>query len=75
VPPAFYPAFDRFRTVAEDERNIFRFLLPQDGAVLFDNRRILHARRPFDDPRRHVVGCYFDDDELRGTFRMLARQA
>ena len=54
--------------------NISRFLVPQDGIVIFDNRRVLHGRRPITDPRRHVIGCFLDDDDLRSTYRLLVEQ-
>lgn len=70
----FYLAFERFRALMHDPRNVSAFLIPQDGIVMFDNRRVLHGRRPFGDARRHVIGCFLDDDDLRSNYRLLCER-
>jgi alpha-ketoglutarate-dependent taurine dioxygenase len=54
---------------------VSRFLIPQDGIVMFDNRRVLHGRRPVEDARRHVIGCFIDDDDLRSSYRLLRERS
>ena len=43
--------------------------------IVFDNRRVLHARNAFDlkAGRRHLQGCYIDRDELLSRIRVLER--
>lgn len=49
TPPSFYSAFKRFTEVLNDPKNTFTYLLKEGDAVLFDNRRVLHARTAFQD--------------------------
>jgi gamma-butyrobetaine dioxygenase len=49
TPANFYPAFTRFATMLEDDQYQFKYLLKEGDAVLFDNRRVLHARTAFRD--------------------------
>lgn len=43
--------------------------------VVFDNRRVLHARNAFNlqNGKRHLQGCYVDRDELLSRIRVLER--
>ena len=44
-------------------------------AIVFDNRRILHARTAFDATAgRHLQGCYIDVDSLHSIARLAARR-
>jgi gamma-butyrobetaine dioxygenase len=49
TPANFYPAFKRFSEMLEDKQYQFKYLLKEGDAVLFDNRRVLHARTAFRD--------------------------
>lgn len=54
------------------------YLKLEEGTILaFDNRRLLHGRREYEDNpgnRRHVVGAYLDWDEVFSRFRVLQRE-
>lgn len=75
TPRDFAAALGRFRALVERPDNVVTFQLPQDHIVLFDNRRVLHGRLPFDDLDRHLVGCYLSEDDLRSRYRMLVASA
>ncbi len=48
-------------------------LLAQGEAIVFDNRRVLHARTGFDPSSgRHLQGCYIDIDALHSRARRAA---
>ena len=57
---AFYRAFDRFARLVRDPRNQVVARLEAGDFVLYDNHRVLHARKPFRGPR-WVRGIYFDE--------------
>jgi gamma-butyrobetaine dioxygenase len=52
-----------------------RFRLDAGDAMVFDNRRALHARSEFTEMsgRRHLRGAYSERDELHSRLRMLER--
>ena len=53
-----------------------RFSYAPGDMVIFDNRRLLHARDAFDvgqGGRRWLQGCYLERDEARSRLRMLRR--
>jgi gamma-butyrobetaine dioxygenase len=73
--PAIYRALRRFQRMSREPRfRVERRLAPGDMWV-FDNRRVLHARRAFDpmSGQRHLQGVYVDRDELRSRIRVLER--
>jgi len=47
TPTEFYPALKRFTDLLNDDAHTFEFTLEEGDAVLFDNRRVLHARTAF----------------------------
>ncbi len=48
------------------EQGAIELMLQAGEALIFDNRRVLHARRGFDASEgRHLQGCYIDIDALR----------
>ncbi|KAG8840074.1 hypothetical protein FRB91_006560 [Serendipita sp. 411] len=49
TPPAFYPSLAKFAEILRRPENRFEYLLKEGDAVLFDNRRVLHARTEFRD--------------------------
>jgi gamma-butyrobetaine dioxygenase len=74
--PAVYRALRLFQQMSRQERfRVERRLSPGDMWV-FDNRRVLHARREFDpmSGNRHLQGVYVDRDELRSRIRVLERE-
>lgn len=68
----FHDALGAF--VERLEALAFELTLTSGQAIVFDNRRLLHARTGFD-PRsgRHLQGCYIDIDSLWSTVRSLPR--
>lgn len=58
-----------------DDRNIFKLKLEPGQCVIFENRRVVHSRRQFDNSsgKRWLAGAYVDDDALISRFRQCAR--
>ncbi|WP_284945891.1 TauD/TfdA family dioxygenase [Acidisoma cladoniae] len=76
IMPGLYRALRLFQSMSRDARfRVERKLAPGDMWV-FDNRRVLHARRAFDpmSGNRHLQGVYVDRDELRSRIRVLERE-
>ncbi|EIN14715.1 Clavaminate synthase-like protein [Punctularia strigosozonata HHB-11173 SS5] len=83
TPDAFYPAFRRFADLLDRPEARFEYLLREGDAVLFDNRRVLHARTAFHDPEedagevqedmtnRWLKGCYIEADAVFDRGRIL----
>ncbi|CDO77363.1 hypothetical protein BN946_scf184787.g12 [Trametes cinnabarina] len=81
TPPAFYPALQRFAYMLEDPIVKFEYLLREGDAVLFDNRRVLHARTAFSEretrdgqegeTNRWLKGCYLEADAVLDRGRVL----
>lgn len=72
----FYRAYRRFIEKTRDSRYQLYFRLDAGDTLVFDNRRVLHARNAFDlkSGGRHLQGCYVDRDELLSRIRILQRQ-
>lgn len=75
-----YDAFCRglrmFGDFVNDPRNQFVMRTPEGTAVLFNNRRVLHARQAFDTSatnERWLKGCYLDKDTFELRLRVLSR--
>ncbi|KAF9523807.1 gamma-butyrobetaine dioxygenase [Crepidotus variabilis] len=47
TPKEFYPALQRFAAILNDPKNTYQYTMKEGEAVLFDNRRVLHARTSF----------------------------
>lgn len=47
------------------------FELSPGDLMMFDNHRVLHARKGFAGNKRHMQGCYADKDGLYSTLRIL----
>ncbi|KAJ7802519.1 gamma-butyrobetaine hydroxylase [Mycena olivaceomarginata] len=83
TPPIFYEALARFARLLEEKERVYEYLLREGDAVIFDNRRVLHARKAFSDkegqegkdgePNRWLKGCYFEADALLDRGRMLRK--
>ncbi|KAL7284879.1 hypothetical protein ACG7TL_002193 [Trametes sanguinea] len=84
TPSAFYPALQRFASMLEDPAVRFEYLLREGDAVLFDNRRVLHARTAFHErpggggadgeTNRWLKGCYLEADAVLDRGRVLREQ-
>jgi gamma-butyrobetaine dioxygenase len=72
---ALYSGYRRFILLTRDERFQYFHLLNAGDLIVFDNRRILHARNAFnlETGHRHLQGCYVDKDELLSRIRVLER--
>ncbi|MBF9031826.1 DUF971 domain-containing protein [Rhodobacterales bacterium HKCCE3408] len=75
--PGFYRAWRAFLTLTEDPAYRVTFRLKAGDCMVFDNRRVLHGREPFDGAsgRRHLEGCYVDRGEFLSRIRVLSRAA
>ncbi|KIY65555.1 gamma-butyrobetaine hydroxylase [Cylindrobasidium torrendii FP15055 ss-10] len=78
TPPAFYEALKLFDAELNKETNVFGHTMKEGDAVLFDNRRALHARTAFTDnaapsgdARRWLKGCYLEGDSVWDAARRL----
>jgi len=90
VPERFYISLKRFSDSLERGDVRFQYTLREGDAVLFDNRRILHARTSFTDsdesrsketsivsedtPNRWLKGCYLEADAVLDRGRVLRKQ-
>ena len=72
---AAYAAYRYIFALSFEERFALRFRLGAGDCMVFDNRRVLHARGAFsgDAGRRHLRGCYSERDELYSRIRVLTR--
>ena len=57
---AFYRAYDDFARLVRDPAHQISVRLEAGDFAIYDNHRLLHARRPFTGPR-WVRGIYFDE--------------
>lgn len=51
--------------------NQFQVKLPANTCVIFNNRRILHARNAFKSTSRWLRGCYLDRDSFKSKLKYL----
>ena len=81
TPAAFYPAFRRFTEILNDPANTYQYTLQEGDTVIFDNRRVLHARTAFSNIERQTTegktnrwlkGCYLEADALLDHRRVLS---
>jgi len=72
---ALYRAYQCFIKLTRDTQFEFFYKLNAGDLIVFDNRRVLHARNAFDlaSGSRHLQGCYVDRDELLSRIRVLER--
>ncbi|NNE96113.1 MAG: gamma-butyrobetaine,2-oxoglutarate dioxygenase [Acidimicrobiales bacterium] len=70
-----YDAIARFHELGADPAFQIESSFQPGDAVIFDNRRMLHARSAYDPTAgtRHLRGCYFELDDVRSTMRVLTR--
>lgn len=73
--PRLYRAYRRFQAMTREPRFQVRFRIAPGSCMVFDNRRVLHARTAFDPARgpRRLRGCYVDREELLSRIRVLER--
>ena len=68
----FIKAARLFKQYAASENAVYRTKMAEGTCVIFNNRRILHARDPFnlEEGERWLRGCYVDGDCLSSQWRM-----
>ncbi|KAF2199954.1 Clavaminate synthase-like protein [Delitschia confertaspora ATCC 74209] len=69
----YLQASNAFEKLLSSEENLFEYRLEEGDCVVFDNRRVLHARRAFDASKgeRWLKGAYVDDDVFFSRLRVL----
>lgn len=74
VPPV-YAAYRRYKQLTNDPANQIGVKLVAGDLAVFDNRRVLHARRGFDPTtgHRHMRIAYAEREELLSNIRMIER--
>lgn len=75
IEPA-YAALMALQRLLREPEFALRFSYAPGDLVIFDNRRLLHARDAFDVSQggsRWLQGCYLERDEARSRLRMLHR--
>jgi len=66
----FYAAYADFQRECMASATLIDTVLEAGEAAIFDNRRVLHARGPYDPMQpRHLQGCYIDIDALHSAAR------
>ncbi|WP_192035620.1 TauD/TfdA family dioxygenase [Halomonas sp. YLGW01] len=74
IEPA-YEALMTLQRLLRDPAFAIRFTYRPGDLVIFDNRRLLHARDAFEGQSGHrwLQGCYVERDEIRSRYRMVKR--
>ncbi|WP_458527273.1 TauD/TfdA family dioxygenase [Onishia taeanensis] len=74
IEPA-YEALMVLQRLLRDPAFAIRFTYRPGDLVIFDNRRLLHARDAFEGASGHrwLQGCYVERDEIRSRYRMVQR--
>lgn len=70
---AWHEAAQIFRDLIETNRAVYKRRMEPGECVIFDNRRILHARTAFAGGERWLRGAYLDDDPYLSKMRVLER--
>lgn len=70
----WHKAAQTFRDLVESEKAVYQRQMPPGECVIFDNRRVLHARTAFSGGERWLRGCYIDSDPYLSKLRVLERQ-
>ncbi|MCJ1388026.1 hypothetical protein MMC18_000870 [Xylographa bjoerkii] len=71
----YLKAAKAFKTFLEAEDTVFETKMEEGTCVIFDNRRILHARKSFNsDSERWLRGAYVDKDPLKSRLRVMNEQ-
>jgi gamma-butyrobetaine dioxygenase len=73
---SFVAASHAYEKLLSSPENLFEYRLEEGECVVFDNRRVLHARRAFDATKgeRWLKGAYVDDDVFYSRLRGLGEQ-
>ncbi|SDN31776.1 TauD/TfdA family dioxygenase [Vreelandella arcis] len=70
-----YAALMTLQQMLREPGFAIRFTYAPGDLVIFDNRRLLHARDAFEGTSGHrwLQGCYMERDEIRSRYRMVQR--
>jgi gamma-butyrobetaine dioxygenase len=70
---SFIAASHAYEKLLSAEENLYEYRLNEGECVIFDNRRVLHARKAFDPTKgeRWLKGAYLDDDVFFSKLRVL----
>lgn len=84
TPSEFYSALSRFAALLDERESTFAYTLREGDAVLFDNRRVFHARTSFEanesddsdagETNRWLKGCYLEADAVLNKRRVLEQK-
>jgi gamma-butyrobetaine dioxygenase len=69
----WHEAAQTFRDLTEMNNSVYRRQMQPGVCVIFDNRRVLHARTAFAGGERWLRGAYLDDDPYLSKMRVLER--
>jgi len=69
----FYESYQKFSKILSDPSLVLASRLAPGDLVIFNNRRLLHARNRFysNKGERHLKGTYVLMDEFRSKWRVL----
>lgn len=68
---SFYAALATFSSIINSPENVWKFKMKPGDLIIFNNRRVLHAREAFKTQgARHLKGCYVEYDDFVSTRRM-----
>ncbi|OJJ46207.1 hypothetical protein ASPZODRAFT_133210 [Penicilliopsis zonata CBS 506.65] len=72
----FKDALEFFTRIMENKKSSFELKLNPGECVIFENRRIVHARRQFNTESGHrwLAGAYVDDDAVRSTIHVCQKK-
>jgi len=74
----WHPAARKFNKIIHREENIHERMMKPGECVLFDNRRVLHARKAFEvadaGKERWLRGAYLDKDPFMSKLRVLTHR-
>lgn len=70
---AYVAASHAYEKLLSSPENLYEYRLNEGECVIFDNRRVLHARKAFDATKgeRWLKGAYVDDDVFFSKLRVL----
>lgn len=77
TPPTFYPALQKYGAILRRKEGRFEYLMKEGDLVVFDNRRVLHARKSFrqeEGSERWLKGCYIEAEEVVDRIRVMRHQ-
>ncbi|XP_078491702.1 gamma-butyrobetaine dioxygenase [Ciona intestinalis] len=72
--PRYYEAYRGFLKLLERKEGMFEFRLKTGDLIIFNNRRVAHARSAFENNGgvRHLQGTYINLDDLKSNYMTLA---